>query len=94
MVLVEVLAHSDELAKRLSSKRMSFEDTKNGVDIRNKLKEVGMCLELKRYKCYSQLTMKVKGNNRNKRIVKDNLGREKAVFGLEMMVFLYNLERM
>lgn len=53
-----------------------------------------MCLELKRYKCYSQLTMKVKGNNRNKRIVKDNLGREKAVFGLEMMVFLYNLERM
>lgn len=61
MVLVEVLAHSDELAKRLSSKRMSFEDTQNGVDIRNKLKEVGMCLELKRYKCYSQLTMKYKG---------------------------------
>lgn len=41
MVLVEVLAHSDELAKRLSSKRMSFEDTKNGVDIRNKLKKLG-----------------------------------------------------
>lgn len=41
VVLVVVLAHSVELANRLSPRRISFEDTKNGVDIRNKLKKFG-----------------------------------------------------
>ena len=66
-----VLAHSVELANRLSPRRISFEDTKNGVDIRNNLKLVWCSVWIKkRHECYSQLTMKGKGN-RNKRVVKD-----------------------